>query len=189
MSKLTEQVLAFHEKFGQPNGFKDSPKVPDEALVRFRLKLIAEEFFELLAAAGYYIGAVERGSVDAGDLCKGKIQREVDLPAFVDAMADLMYVIEGTAIVFGVDMEPILDEVQRANLSKTPAYVEAKDAHHKTATIKPTKPLGWKPPDIEGELKKQGWQPPAHCPNGHGFDSSGNLTTCPHCGVPLKAPP
>jgi len=155
MSKLRDQVLAFHQKFNQP--IASIPKVPDEAMVRFRLKLIAEEFFELLEAAGYHIHAAERGSVEVGDLCRNKFQRDVDLPSFVDALADLDYVVEGTRLVFGVHGGPIADEVQRANLSKDAVYVEAKAEHHKNATTKPTKPPGWTPPDIAGILRSQGW--------------------------------
>jgi predicted HAD superfamily Cof-like phosphohydrolase len=89
---LHEQVLAFHNRFGQSIGEK--PHVPDEKTMRFRLSLITEEFFELLEAAGYYLGALERGAVEAGDLCKRErgtfnMPVAVDLPAFVDALADL----------------------------------------------------------------------------------------------------
>ena len=90
----------------------------------------------------------------------------IDLPAFVDALADLDYVVEGTRAVFGVDRRPIEDEVQRANMSKDPVYVSAKDAWHRgdapegaapDPAAKPTKPVEWTPPDVEGELVKQGW--------------------------------
>lgn len=154
-SMLHHQVLAFHRRFGQSVGEK--PHVPSDEDVRFRLNLIAEEFFELLEAAGYYIGAVERGKVDASDICKSRIQRDVDLPAFVDALADLDYVVEGTRIVFGVNGHPIAAEVQRANMSKVPAKTGDRYGGHGAEIVRPKKPEGWEGPDIGGELKMQGW--------------------------------
>lgn len=53
-----------------------------------------------------------------------------------------------TALEFGVDMGPIEDEVHRANLAKAGGPV---------VNGKIMKPPGWTPPDIAGELKKQGW--------------------------------
>lgn len=152
---LRDQVLAFHKRFNQVIG--DKPKVPDPKTVRFRMSLIAEEFFELLEATydvhGSRIGgahAILKALVTDGAL-------KVDLPSFIDAVGDLMYVLEGTAIVFGVDMMPVFAEIQRANLSKEPMYVQAKDEHHATGnTIKPTKPEGWSPPDIAKVLSDQG---------------------------------
>ena len=174
-SMLHHQVLAFHRRFGQSIGEK--PHVPDEKTVRFRLSLIAEEFFELLEAAhinpvlrdrdGSYL--LDPNTAIAKDYVMRAIREDytrdghgnmiVDLPEFVDAVGDLMYVLEGTAIVAGVDMLPVFAEIQRANLSKEPAYVQAKDEHHLATgnTIKPTKPAGWYAPGIAGELRRQGW--------------------------------
>lgn len=125
---LHDQVLAFHKRFGQSIGKK--PHVPDENTIRFRLSLIAEEFCELLDAAndptmGCYIDEVREAIKKVL-----KYPAVVDLSDFVDAMADLDYVVEGTRITFGVDGTPIAAEVQRANMSKLPSYVAAKDAHH-----------------------------------------------------------
>lgn len=163
---LHEQVLAFHKRFGQSVGEK--PHVPDEKTVRFRLSLIAEEFFELLDAFGrrhdpehqrHAREAIE-GYID------GSVPVDVDLPALVDAMADLDYVVEGTRITFGVDGAPIAAEVQRANMAKLPSYVAEKDAMHQGAVKredgKIMKPPGWTPPDIEGKLRAQGWREPPY---------------------------
>lgn len=193
-SMLHHQVLAFHKRFGQSIGEK--PHILDEKTLRFRLSLVAEEFFEMLDAAGYCIYAPERGSVSGEELQPYTHAPPVDFPALVDALADLDYVIEGFRITMGVNGTPIADEVQRANMSKLPGYVAAKDASHgkepsveefarrqvgsttvvgfdvevvptgdedgivvKRADGKIMKPPGWTPPDIEGELKLQGWEP------------------------------
>jgi predicted HAD superfamily Cof-like phosphohydrolase len=173
-SMLNRQVLAFHKRFGQSIGAQ--PHTPAEAVIRFRLSLIAEEFFELLEAAGLKGVGNETCQTDHGthgyenesefvprDMIASDIQNgaiEVDMPAFVDALADLMYVIEGAAITMGVNMTPILAEVHAANMRKLPSYVSEKDAQHQGVTKredgKILKPKDWVGPDISGELKKQG---------------------------------
>jgi predicted HAD superfamily Cof-like phosphohydrolase len=60
-----------------------------------RLDLIEEEWGELLAA------------------CAAS-----DLIGAVDALGDLTYVIYGMAIEMGVNLDNILDEIQRSNMSK-----------------------------------------------------------------------
>ena len=47
--------------------------------------------------------------------------------------------------------DPVADEIQRTNMAKVGGPVREDG--------KRLKPPGWQPPDIEGELKKQGWQP------------------------------
>jgi len=142
---LLDQVKAFHIRYGHLIGRHAA--VPSDETMRMRLALIAEEFFELMSAAEatpIQIGArhvLEDGF--ASWLC---YHHDVDLPDFVDALGDLLYVIMGTFVVLGVDPEPILAEIHRANMTKIPNGLN-----------KPTKPEDWTPPDIEGELRRQGW--------------------------------
>lgn len=149
---LRYQVHEFHEAMGQP--VLHTPQVPSEERVRLRLRLIAEEFFELLAAS---VVDHKDNIADAHDLVLRRIspfyspsEIKVNLPEFIDALADLDYVIEGTRLEFGVDGWPIAQEVHRANMAKVGGAV---DEHGKI-----TKPEGWEPPDIAGELRKQGWE-------------------------------
>jgi len=74
-----------------------------------------------------------------------------NLPDIADAIGDLKYVLEGTNLAFGIDGEPVWDAIQKANMAKAGGSV---DEHGKRM-----KPPGWTPPDIEGELRKQGWKP------------------------------
>lgn len=78
----------------------------------------------------------------------------VDLVEFADALADLDYVIEGTRLEFGINGAPIAAEVHRSNLSKL-----GPNGPMLREDGKILKPPGWTPPDIAGELRKQGWQP------------------------------
>jgi predicted HAD superfamily Cof-like phosphohydrolase len=140
--RLRDMVAEFHARFDFVD--RETPGVPDEATVRFRLRLMAEEFFETIEAA-VLIDPV------ALDITRNAIVRSpvhVDLPAFADGLTDLLYVIVGTLLAFGIDGGPIARLVHEANCKKGPAGVSGK----------PTKPDGWKPPDVEGELVRQGWR-------------------------------
>lgn len=115
MLDMVEDVLAFHRKFACYVG--DYPHLPEPGVVRLRLGLIREEYRELLKAI-----------------------RLGDLAAIADAIADLMYVIVGTAITLGIDIRPIWQAVQQANMAKTGGGTRADG--------KILKPPGWTAPDI-----------------------------------------
>lgn len=163
----------FHRALGIP--VAHSPTVPTDDRVRLRLRLIAEEFFEALEAALALgpRGSAHRRTLDAVRGLISLVPVDVDLPGFIDALADIDYVVEGGRVEFGVDGRPIAREVHRSNMAKatcvkcgvawTPAGVcvcggaEARAVHR--ADGKVAKPDGWTPPDIRGELVKQGWRP------------------------------
>jgi len=157
-AQLSRQVRAFHEKYGHPT--RTTPCVPEMKEVQFRLNLIAEEFFELLAACEIWPKLDKghhplEGELHASEIIKDAIRDDfagtVDLPEFIDACGDLAYVIEGSAAAMGVEMTPVLAEIQRANMAKEPNGPDAK----------PVKLPGWTPPDIAGVLLQQGWRRPA----------------------------
>lgn len=156
---LHDDVRAFHLKYGHI--VATTPRIPSDDVVRFRLKLITEEFFELVGAAAPSSKAGELINIE--NALRSYIVGatiNVDLPDFSDAMADLDYVVEGSRAVCGIDGRPIHALVQEANMSKNPVYVQEKDGHHMAdGTAKPTKPEGWRPPDVASELIRQGWTP------------------------------
>lgn len=147
-ASLPRYVRAFHFRFGHPVVW--TPAVPEDVQLRFRLSLIMEEFLELLTAAGLEVSVATRMEL------WGTIAKELkpDLPAMADAMADLDYVVEGTRAVCGIDGRPIMDAVQAANMMKEPVLKDGVP----DPTQKPTKPIGWTPPDVKGRLRKQGWK-------------------------------
>jgi predicted HAD superfamily Cof-like phosphohydrolase len=164
---LYRTVGRFHQKFGHP--VEHTPHVPEDAQVRFRLKLIKEEFFELMNAALAANSDTGTGGdiVEASKLLDRALNGStmgaavrVNLPELVDAMGDLDWVVEGTRLVFGVLGEPVLREIERANMAKDVVYVIAKDEHHRTPNpkAKPIKPYDWIPPDIGAVLERQGWK-------------------------------
>lgn len=143
--KLHEQVRDFHAAIGVER--PDVPTVPSDDVVRLRLRLIAEEFLELLEASLFV--RIDRsgvmGTIDT-------VEVRVDLPELADALADLDYVIEGTRDTFGIDGGPIAAAVHEANMAKV-----AEPRRYLNGKLQ--KPEGWRPPDIEGALKGQGWKP------------------------------
>ncbi len=108
-------VLEFHRKLGVPVG--DRPGLPAPEVVALRRRLIAEELAEL-----------DRAVADA------------DLVEVADALADLLYVVYGTAVSFGIDIRPIFEEVHRSNVAKAGGA--------KREDGKVLKPDGWQPPRI-----------------------------------------
>jgi len=144
------QVVAFHVANDQP--ILKRPQVPSDDRVRLRLALIAEEFVELLAASVSDLFEVGDELRIVTDFLKAAHVR-VDLPEFVDALADLDYVVEGTRLEFGIDGDPIAAEVHRSNMSKLGA--DGKPVRREDGKI--MKGPNYSPPDIVGELRKQGW--------------------------------
>lgn len=151
---IREQVEEFHRAFDVP--VLDKPRVPHEKRVRLCLGHVAEEFFELMDACIPGSGMAESVSeipspkqqvmndIEEGDF-------DIDLVEFTDALADLDYVVESTRLEFGIDGAPIAAEVHRSNMAKV--------GGPRRADGKILKPEGWTPPNIEGELRKQGWEP------------------------------
>jgi predicted HAD superfamily Cof-like phosphohydrolase len=76
-----------------------TPGLVDEGTRVLRERLIQEEFEEL----------------------KEAMARE-DLVAIAKELADLLYVVYGTAVSYGIDMGPVFHEVHRSNMSKIGGY-------------------------------------------------------------------
>jgi len=117
-------TLDWHERFGVH--VRTTPGMVDPKTRDLRIALIKEELGEL---------------EDAGHL--------QDLTKIADAIADLLYVVYGTAVSYGIDMEPVFQEVHRSNMSKgDPEIVRASNG-------KILKSRNWTPPDLEPILKSQ----------------------------------
>lgn len=93
MTDEQRMVAEFHRRFGIAIG--NVPAVPDEATRSLRVRLIQEEFDELKQALA-----------------------QQDVTAIAKELADLLYVVYGTAVSCGIDLEPVYREVHRSNLSK-----------------------------------------------------------------------
>lgn len=146
-ARLRRQVTEFHRMIGSP--VLDVPQVPPDDRVRLRGALVIEEAFEFLCAISPNVDWMRRKGDAIAALRAAPIV--VDLIEAADALSDLDYVAEGSRLEFGIDGAPIANEVHRSNMAKADGQV---DEHGKKR-----KPPGWQPPDIAGELRKQGWRP------------------------------
>ena len=115
-------VEEFHRKFEIAVG--NGPSVPEEGTRQLRVRLIQEEFEELKEAMATQ-----------------------DLAGVAKELADLLYVVYGTAVSYGVDMDPVFREVHRSNLSKVGGY--------KRADGKWVKPSSYSPAQVEPLLAAQ----------------------------------
>lgn len=116
-------VEEFHRKFSILA--QVTPTDLNEETKRLRVRLIEEEFDEL------------KESMAGGDLA-----------AVAKEMADLLYVVYGTAVSYGIDMDPVFREVHRSNMSKVGGY--------KREDGKWVKPATYSPARIEPILAEQG---------------------------------
>lgn len=91
---IGELVLQFHRAFSLPRNAIPTLDVAPE-LAALRLRLLAEESQELDDA-----------------------MRAADLVAIADALGDLTYVLFGTAVTYGIDLEAVVREIHRSNMSK-----------------------------------------------------------------------
>jgi predicted HAD superfamily Cof-like phosphohydrolase len=147
MTDIRDQVLTFMTTMKQP--VQAHPAIPaDEELIRMRLRLVAEEFWELMTAA---FGEDSTFRALTEDIIRRK-HLTISLPELADACADLDYVIEGLRLTFGINGRPIAKAVHTANMKKLEGPVREDG--------KRLKPPDWTPPDIVGELTAQGWKGP-----------------------------
>ena len=134
-----KRVEAFMQNAGQ-----DTPAtvtMPDEDTRRLRASLILEEALETVTALGFDV--VANGSNVNHDDCMFKPSGEPDMEGIIDGCADISVVTVGTLVACGVDDEPVLEEVDRANLRKFgPGSYTREDG-------KWMKPPDWQPPDIK----------------------------------------
>lgn len=145
---LTLQVTEFHNAFGYPVRHRVTDPTPDEAALR--LRLITEEFLELLEAHG--APALIRREIWERVTKWVEFQRggpgfNIDHVAVADALGDIDFVGEGTRLTYGIPRQEVANEISRSNNEKKGGTIDPQ-------TGKLGKPLGWTPPDIKGILDK-----------------------------------
>lgn len=142
-------VQEFHQKFGLT--ICDRPTLPSEADCLLRDGLLREE---------------QQEAHDAQSMV-----------AAADALGDLMYVILGTGVTFGINLWPVFQEIHRSNMSKlwtseeVKAYISAESLIAtrvqdsgdgrcylvKNKDGKVIKSPSYSPADIARELRLQGY--------------------------------
>lgn len=124
MSTNADKVREFYEKYQQEQFLTDDGAAASledmgNDRVDLRMKLIAEEFFELVAAVYNEQAAYELESAWNGLFSDGVTdERRNDVIAAADATGDLRYVIEGFDLEAGIPAEKVFDEIHSSNLSK-----------------------------------------------------------------------
>lgn len=91
---------------------QETPNVivpPVESIRKLRAELIFEELKEFCKASGLY--------------CEGGIigrswEAPADIVSVADAIADLLYVVYGAAVAYGINIDPVFGEVHRSNMTK-----------------------------------------------------------------------
>ncbi|MFE9613437.1 MazG nucleotide pyrophosphohydrolase domain-containing protein [Streptomyces sp. NPDC006012] len=77
-------------------------------------------------------------------------------------LADVVYVAYGTALVHGIDLDAVLAEVHRSNMSK----VGPDGQISRRADGKVLKGDHYEAPDVSAVLRRQGWAPGDRVPEG-----------------------
>jgi predicted HAD superfamily Cof-like phosphohydrolase len=131
----------------------DSPTVPSDETIRLHTRIDSEEFVEKLdalyddPAAIAQLKHLFRWFAEYSPIRKDLHNR---LPDFADALADCAFTNEGFATAFGINLDRVFEVVAAANLRKKDGPI---------VDGKRMKPEGWQPPDVAGELRRQGWEP------------------------------
>jgi len=123
MWKAQRQVKEFHLKHSQY--ISAVPTIPPDVVKDLRIELIFEEAHE------FRVGAEMK-----------------DIIRVADALGDLIYVILGAAVSYGIDMEPIFETIHKSNMSKESGF--------KSRSGKALKTSSFAPPELREILKKQG---------------------------------
>ncbi|MET7983924.1 MULTISPECIES: MazG nucleotide pyrophosphohydrolase domain-containing protein [unclassified Streptomyces] len=124
-------VRAFHLAFGLEA--RGTPAEVSPKLAAHRGELLAEE-------------AAEVAEVSVG----GPLDR------LAHELADVVYVAYGTALVHGIDLDAVIAEIHRANMTKL-----GPDGHvARRADGKVLKGEHYRAPDVSQVLRRQGWNAP-----------------------------
>lgn len=124
-------VREFHLAFGL-----DARSVPTEVsreLAAHRGELLAEEAAEVAEVS--VTGPLDR---------------------LAHELADLVYVAYGTALVHGIDLDAVIAEIHRANMTK----IGPDGTVSRRSDGKVLKGDHYRAPDVPAVLRRQGWTPP-----------------------------
>ena len=110
-----EMVLEFHQTYKLPIG--TTPHVPeDEEVIILCVDLIQEEFDELKLALIEF--ASDRAAyLDGASMSIITTQAE-GLTNIADALGDLIYVVYGMALTFGIPLDECIKEIHRSSMTK-----------------------------------------------------------------------
>jgi len=144
MNEYVDGIVTFMQKAGQATPEKLT--IPSEADRILRAKLILDEAFELINK-GLGIGVANFGHFLKPDDFNYVITGEADPVESMDGACDLFWTgVGGVSIVFGADLNSVLDEVDRSNQSK---FIDG----HRREDGKWQKGKSYSPADIKSVLR------------------------------------
>jgi len=160
---VLHDVAEFHRAFEHPIHTTPQHFVPTD-LVNLRIDLLREEFQEYLKAA-----------------------RDEDVVEIADALADMQYIINGTALVYGIDLNAVHAEVHRSNMSKLGPNGQVV----RRADGKVLKPATYEPPMIVVVLEEQDGthlQPEERAieVRRHDYDTNSFSAASPYCAAMVE---
>lgn len=127
LGEVLARMLDFHVAFDLPREPLPTAHVGD-TLALLRVRLLREEVEEFADAA-------ERR----------------DLVAIADALADVVYVAYGSAVTYGIDLDAVVREVHRSNMSK----LDANGRRVMREDGKVMKSELYRPPNVGGVINEQ----------------------------------
>ncbi|WP_320780936.1 MazG nucleotide pyrophosphohydrolase domain-containing protein [Streptomyces sp. CRN 30] len=123
-------VRAFHHAFGLDA--RSTPARVPPKLAAHRGELLAEEAAEV-----------------------AEVSVEGSLDRLAHELADVVYVAYGTALVHGIDLDEVIAEIHRSNMTK----LGPDGRVSRRADGKVLKGEHYAAPDVAGVLRRQGWSP------------------------------
>lgn len=151
MHESQRLVAAFHRALKHPVSIKPQIMRP-----QLRAALIFEEALEtvyaLYRACGWTHENVRTVLICDLRIALQKLNRmsweDRDFVSMIaHELCDLKYVLDGTAVEMGLDLEPLFNEVHRANMAKIGGGTREDG--------KTLKPVSWTPPRIEELIEEQ----------------------------------
>jgi predicted HAD superfamily Cof-like phosphohydrolase len=144
---VAEMARAFHERMGLV--VRDAPQLEGIVLDerKLRERLVLEEVAELVCAMYGYEGE-RRLAIALRNTVTNHARLEHpsgvwrglpdgELVSVARECADLLFMLYGTALHYGFDLDAVAAEVWRAHMEREP-----------DPPGKPRKPEGWRPPDV-----------------------------------------
>ena len=122
MTDFYNDVKEFQIAVGQCVGTK--PEFPNGKERKLRIDLMLEEVKEYMES-----------------------EDNEDLENLAKELADIIYIVCGTAVSYGIPLDKVFDEVHRSNMAK---LVDGKPIRREDGKI--LKPEGWMPPNIKEVL-------------------------------------
>jgi predicted HAD superfamily Cof-like phosphohydrolase len=129
-SSPADLVRAFHRAFGLDA--RDIPTEVSPELAAHRGDLLAEEAAEVAEVS-----------------VKGPLDH------LAHELADVVYIAYGTALVHGIDLDAVIAEIHRSNMTKLGPDGQVT----RRSDGKVLKGDHYEVPDVSGVLRKQGWVP------------------------------